>query len=167
MVVVIEFSGMRCQPLRRALAVPVIFNRYIMKIDITTEPKQSDIDEIRLGLRKHNTPFLKDIYHTEFACYSHDDHGKKLGGLVGEIWGQWLLVKFLWVDSEHSSKGLGRQLLNEAEEFARSKGCLSSFLDTFSFQAKPFYEKCGYVEQMTLNDFPVIKSMRHYMVKPL
>ncbi|MBF4382228.1 hypothetical protein EAY01_24890, partial [Vibrio anguillarum] len=92
--------------LNAALAVPVIFNRYIMKIDITTEPKQSDIDEIRLGLRKHNTPFLKDIYHTEFACYSHDDHGEKLGGLVGEIWGQWLLVKFLWVDSEHSSKGL-------------------------------------------------------------
>ncbi len=60
-VVAFEFSGMRCQPLRRALAVPVIFNRYIMKIDITTEPKQSDIDEIRLGLRKHNTPFLKDI----------------------------------------------------------------------------------------------------------
>ncbi|SBS39507.1 Acetyltransferase (GNAT) family protein [Marinomonas spartinae] len=126
-----------------------------MNVEVTTQPDPSDIDEIRAGLRKHNSPFLGDVYHTDVACYLYDEHGKKLGGLVGEIWGHWLMVKFLWVDEHHLNKGLGRQLLNKAEEFARSKGCQSSFLDTFSFQAKPFYEKQGYSVQMTLNNFPI------------
>ena len=137
-----------------------------MNVEVTTQPDPSDIDEIRAGLRKHNSPFLGDVYHTDVACYLHDEHGKKLGGLVGEIWGHWLMVKFLWVDEHHLNKGLGRQLLSKAEEFARSKGCLSSFLDTFSFQAKPFYEKQGYSVQMTLNNFPT-ESMCYYMTKVL
>lgn len=137
-----------------------------MNVEVTTQPDQADIDEILAGLRKHNAPFVSDVYRTDVACYLHDGEGNKLGGLVGEIWGHWLIVKFLWVDEQHVGKGLGRQLLNKAEEFSRSKGCKSSFLDTFSFQAKPFYEKQGYSVQMTLNNFPV-ESMRHYMTKAL
>lgn len=137
-----------------------------MKLEITTQPEQVDIDEIRAGLRKHNAPFLGDTYHTDVACYLHDEQGNKLGGLVGEIWGKWLMVKFLWVDERHLRKGLGCQLLNEAEAFARTKGCQFSFLDTFSFQAKPFYEKQGYNLQMTLNNFPT-ESMRYYLMKTL
>jgi len=137
-----------------------------MKIEVTTQLKQSDVDEVRDGLRQHNTPYLSDIYHTDVACYFYDEAGNKIGGLIGEIWGQWLLVKFLWVDTQNLGQGIGSQLLVEAEEFTLNKGCKFSFLDTFSFQAKPFYEKQGYIVKMTLHDFPV-ESRRYYMTKKL
>ena len=32
----------------------------------------------------------------------------------------------------------------KAEEVARNRGCRMSYVDTFDFQAKGFYEKLGY-----------------------
>ncbi|HHK5920164.1 TPA: biphenyl 2,3-dioxygenase, partial [Serratia marcescens] len=36
-----------------------------------------------------------------------------------------------------------------------ARGCRYARLDTFSFQARPFYEKLGYQLQMTLKEYPV------------
>ncbi|EKA1352318.1 N-acetyltransferase, partial [Salmonella enterica] len=46
------------------------------------------------------------------------------------------------------------------------KGCVHGLVDTFSFQALPFYEKQGYILQMSLPDFPKVGSQRHYLIKP-
>ena len=40
--------------------------------------------------------------------------------------------------------------MRAAEEEARSRSCLGVFLDTYSFQARPFYEKLGYEQFGTL-----------------
>ena len=137
-----------------------------MKVELTTEPNPADIEEIREGLRKHNEPFLGSVRQTDVVCYLNNVDGKKIAGLVGELWGDWLFVRYLWVDENHKKGGLGSQLLEKAENFAREEGCHSSFLDTFSFQAKPFYERHGYKVQMVLNDYPVT-TKRYYLVKSL
>jgi hypothetical protein len=36
--------------------------------------------------------------------------------------------------------------MDRAEVHARERGCHSAWLDTFSFQARGFYEKLGYDE---------------------
>jgi len=41
-------------------------------------------------------------------------------------------------------RGVGRELMDRAEIRAREGGCHSAWLDTFSFQARGFYEKLGY-----------------------
>jgi hypothetical protein len=46
------------------------------------------------------------------------------------------------------------------------RGCHSAFLDTFSYQARPFYEKLGYEVFGTLNDYPR-GHQRFYMQKRL
>ena len=140
--------------------------RILMKIELTTNPTQSDIDEIRSGLRNYNTPYLENVFHSDVVCFTKDINGAKTGGLVGEIWGNWLVIKYLWVSPENKGQGLGSQLLLEAENFAKTKGCHSCFLDTFSFQAKPFYIKRGYQLQFTLEQFPE-NSERHYFTKHL
>ena len=38
----------------------------------------------------------------------------------------------------------GKELMKRGELYAAESGCTDAFLDTFSFQARPFYEKLGY-----------------------
>lgn len=137
-----------------------------MDIEITTDPSQGDIDEIRNGLRAHNSPYLANIFHTEVACFTYKESGMKSGGLSGEIWGNWLMIKYLWVDNEYKGQGIGSLLLKKAEAFAIQKGCHSCLLDTFSFQAKPFYERNGYKVEMMLSNYPT-STERYYLTKKL
>jgi hypothetical protein len=48
----------------------------------------------------------------------------------------------------------GTELMAIAERAALGRGCTRAFLETYSFQALPFYEKCGYNVASRLPDFP-------------
>src|SRR5204862_307409 len=48
----------------------------------------------------------------------------------------------------------GTRLLRAAEDYAVERGCFASTLETHSYQARPFYEKCGYQVFGTLEDHP-------------
>lgn len=85
---------------------------------------------------------------------------------MGQMWGNWLTIKYLWVSEAHRGNGIGSTLLSKLEEYAVSKGWIYSFLDTFSFQAKPFYENYGYECQMILENIPIATN-RYYMTKRL
>jgi ribosomal protein S18 acetylase RimI-like enzyme len=50
--------------------------------------------------------------------------------------------------------GLGRHLMRQAEEEARSRSCRGVWLDTYSFQARGFYERLGFVVFGTIEDYP-------------
>ena len=39
---------------------------------------------------------------------------------------------------------IGRRLMREAEAEARRRGCQGAWSETFTFQAREFYEKIGY-----------------------
>jgi GNAT superfamily N-acetyltransferase len=80
--------------------------------------------------------------------------GEWLGGLTAEIWGGWLHIKMLWVDAVARKQGNGTRLLRAAEEYAVERGCFAATVETHSFQARPFYEKCGYEVFGTLEDWP-------------
>ena len=51
-------------------------------------------------------------------------------------------------------QGLGTRLLQRAEAIARARGCGNALLDTFEYQARPFYEKLGYRLFGTLDGYP-------------
>ena len=80
--------------------------------------------------------------------------GEWLGALLGEIWGGWLHVRIFWVDAAARKRGNGTRLLQAAEDYAVERGCFAATLETHSFQARPFYEKCGYEVFGTLEDYP-------------
>ena len=62
-------------------------------------------------------------------------------------------------------RGIGRELIARAEARALERDCHAAWLDTFSFQARGFYEKLGYEEFGTLDYPPAHK--RHFMKKRL
>lgn len=92
--------------------------------------------------------------------------GIVLGGLLGEVNLQWLFVAALWVDGANRGRGIGSSLLKKAEAEAVRLNCVGIFLDTYSFQARPFYERLGYAVFGTLDDCPPGQA-RFYLAKHL
>jgi ribosomal protein S18 acetylase RimI-like enzyme len=113
-----------------------------------------------------NAQFVRD--HLDFynvgvtgvsAYYSvnlfvKNERGEVMGGLLGSVWGGWLHITYLWVDDAVRGQRWGSKLMDQAEDYARERGCHSATLDTHSFQARPFYEKRGYEVFGTLDDYP-------------
>ncbi len=72
-----------------------------------------------------------------------DASGAVVGGLVGlRNWG-WLWVQVLAVPPALRGQGWGARLLAAAEAEAHAAGCTGVRLDTYSFQARGFYERQG------------------------
>ncbi len=92
------------------------------------------------------------------------DDGGVEGGLYGATLYDWLAIELLFVPERLRSAGVGSQLIAEAEEQARARGCIGAWLDTFSFQARGFYEKLGYSLAGTIPDHPV-GGARYFIMK--
>ena len=89
--------------------------------------------------------------------------GETLGGLLGAIWGGWLHISYLWVDEAVRGQRWATKLMDQAEAYARERGCHAVELDTHSFQARPFYERRGYEVFGVLDDYP--KGHKKYFLK--
>jgi GNAT superfamily N-acetyltransferase len=96
----------------------------------------------------------------------HDDEGRIAGGAIGETnWG-WLHVRVLAVSQELRGRGWGSRLIREMERIAAGRGCHHVWVDTFSFQARPFYERLGFRAFGILPDYPSGHE-RCFLAKPL
>ena len=74
----------------------------------------------------------------EVAVFARRE-GEIVAGLLGHTHWNWMHIRFLWVAESLRGRGLGRRLVLAAEGEARSRGCEHAHLDTFSFQALPFF----------------------------
>jgi GNAT superfamily N-acetyltransferase len=89
-----------------------------------------------------------------------------MGGVLGEVYWEWLHIDLLWVSDDLRGRGHGGRLLMQIEEEARQRGAKQVYLDTFSFQAPAFYERHGYQVFGALEDFPP-GHQRYFMTKQL
>jgi len=135
-----------------------------MNLEITDIIKEQDRETIFQGLLEYNLVRIEDKNPKDLGVYFQDETGKKLAGLIGDTHGNWLIVKYLWVSEELRGKSIGSQILKQAEETAKERGCKYVFLDTFSFQAPMFYKKHGYQEVFALEEYPVT-GKRYYFTK--
>jgi GNAT superfamily N-acetyltransferase len=128
---------------------------------------ESAADAVERGLVAHAAEAgIEPRNHRALSRFVHDDKGRTIGGLVGDtVWG-WLQVKQLWVASAHRRKGHGSRLLQWAEDEAARRDCHHALLDTFDFQARPFYERRGYAVFGSLENFPR-GHVRLFMTKAL
>jgi GNAT superfamily N-acetyltransferase len=93
-------------------------------------------------------------YRPLAVLLSNADTGEVVGGLYGETMFGHLHVDLLFVPEERRKSGVGRQLIERAEEEALRRGCRGVWLDTYSFQARGFYERLGYDVFGAIEDFP-------------
>jgi GNAT superfamily N-acetyltransferase len=138
-----------------------------MKITVSNAITEQDREALYEGLSSYNSQFIDRSNWGDLSVFMHDDAGRAQAGLTASRKGNWLCIKLLWVSESLRGSGAGSQLMRAAEQSAREQGCRYALVDTFSFQARPFYEKLGYELQMTLEDFPGDGQSVYYLKKRL
>lgn len=138
----------------------------MMNFRITNDGNARDVHEIHEMLKEYNLAHREASQSIPIGVFLEDESGRKLAGLTGETFGNWLCIQYLFVSEPLRDRGIGSKLLEAAEEEAGQRGCKYAFVDTFSFQAPAFYEKHGYREVFTLEAYPYT-GKRHYYTKAL
>ena len=112
-------------------------------IEITEEPHAAEEKILFAGLIAFSEAAAGPRGFRPYAILLRDEAGIIVGGMWARIaWG-WLFVELLALPEATRGSGLGTRLMALAESEARAHGCLGLYLDTASFQARPFYEKLG------------------------
>jgi GNAT superfamily N-acetyltransferase len=114
------------------------------------------------GLNAYNratSPYFAALAQPDGAqqpldVFVRDARGQIRGGLAGTTYWGWLTIGLLWLDEPIRGQRYGTRLLAIAEQEALRRGCASSRVNTYSFQARGFYERLGYRVVGQLDDFP-------------
>lgn len=124
------------------------------EIHVADEVRPEDRQAISAGLTEHALPVTGVPGFRPLSVMARDARGALVGGVIGSVNWNWLHVALVWVAASHRRTGLGRRLMAEIERAAVARGCTHAHLDTFSYQARPFYERLGYRLFGTLADYP-------------
>ncbi len=107
------------------------------------------------GLSEFNERFAgPDHFRLLVLMLKDNESGRIIGGLWGRTIYEWLYINILFVPQALRGAGLGTALMHRAEAEARARNCRGALVDTFSFQARPFYERLGYRVMATVADYP-------------
>lgn len=83
-----------------------------------------------------------------------NESGEIVAAFNGHTWGACCVIAHLWVRDGCRRQGLGRALMNAAEEEASRRGCEQILLSTHSFQAPGFYERLGFRQIAVVQGHP-------------
>jgi GNAT superfamily N-acetyltransferase len=107
-----------------------------------------------------------ETYRPLVILLCHPESDEIAGGLNGMTSFSHLWIELLFVPESMRRTGIGRKLMAQAKAEAVRRGCRAAVLDTFSFQARGFYERLGYSVFGTPDDCPPGHS-RFYLTKRL
>jgi GNAT superfamily N-acetyltransferase len=79
-----------------------------------------------------------------FNVVLRDGDGRLQGALLASVRFDVMNIQDLYIEEPHRGDGHGAKLIAMAEAEALKRGARSACVMTFSWQARPFYEKQGY-----------------------
>ena len=107
-------------------------------------PSEDQLRQLVDGVRAYNRVVTGEPRPRPVACFLRDENGSLVGGAHGDLWGTSVHIAAMWVAESERGKGHGTALLRAVEDYAAAHGCVLAYLETTSFQARPFYEGLGY-----------------------
>jgi GNAT superfamily N-acetyltransferase len=113
-------------------------------LELDENPTASDFRTIVDGVRSFNSVKTGNDAPRSVAYYFRDEHGQIIGGVQGSLWGRSMHIDALWIDESCRGRGLGSKLMKAIEDYAGTHSHSLVYLETTSFQARPFYEALGY-----------------------
>lgn len=100
-----------------------------------------------------------------FSIFLRDAAGMLKGGAGGRVNLGVVEIRTLWLDPDLRSAGWGRRVVEAAMAHGRKHGAEKIMLDTYDFQARPFYEALGF-EVFGTMEYPT-GNTRYFLSRPL
>jgi GNAT superfamily N-acetyltransferase len=125
-------------------------------ISVQVDARHDEVTRaVRDGLVAFNTAAMGgDGGRQNVSVSVRSNDGEILGGAVGRYWHGWVYVDLLWISEGLRGQDIGTRVMDELEAHAQSLGARGVHLATYSWQARPFYEKCGYTVFGELAPYP-------------
>jgi GNAT superfamily N-acetyltransferase len=122
-------------------------------IDVHDSLPEADSGIVDAGLGAFNVAAasLQDV--RPVSCFARLPGGDVVGGAIGRTWGRCCEIRQLWVDEAHRGRGIGTRLMRAIEARAEARGCSTFYLETWTFQARAFYERLGYDVRLTIDGY--------------
>ena len=98
-------------------------------------------------------------------AYSAKHNRIEIGGIFGFDNFDACHIEGLWVEPNYRNQGIGKMLVEKAEELAYSRKCKCIVLFTMDFQAYEFYHHLGYKKEFIKEHYHN-NSKAIYMIKP-
>ena len=136
------------------------------KIVYVDKPEEAAWGIIGKGLQNFNVQQAGEENFKRICFALLSPNQEIIGGILGEIFWDWLHIDLMWINDELRGQGYGHRLLLAIEAEAREQGAKNAFLDTFSFQAPEFYKQHGYRVFGELPGFPS-GHQRFFLTKEL
>lgn len=137
-----------------------------LRLTVEEQPTTAEVALLSNGLNEHAVPVTGVAGFDPLAVFVRNESGDALGGAWGYVNWNWLCIGLVWLPTTLRGEGLGRRVVTALEQAGRERGCVHAHLDTFSWQARPLYERLGYEVFATLDDYPP-GQQRFYMKKTL
>jgi GNAT superfamily N-acetyltransferase len=99
---------------------------------------------IHMGLRAFNRTLANWPERQHFNVVLRDTEGRFRGGILASLNFDVLILEDVFVEDGYRRSGYGSRLMALAEQEGRRRGAQLAVVSTFSWQARPFYEKLGY-----------------------
>lgn len=118
-------------------------NNTILFEEINEKNEISDF--IKNKLVEYNYSKIGKYEKYSFNIYSQSLEGEIISGATGEIVSRICYVRYLWTNEKYRGKGFASKMIKELSKKIYEKKCKWIQVETLEFQAKKFYEKCGFV----------------------
>ena len=138
-----------------------------LRMTFEAKPSPADDEYVHTQLGRWNVEVTGISDYAPANFFVRDAEGEIRGALLAFVWGKWLHVNTFWLADDIRRRGWGTKLLEAAHEVGREKGAEASWLDTFSWQARPFYERFGYEVVFEVKDLPPGHSRFFVKKQPL
>jgi GNAT superfamily N-acetyltransferase len=128
---------------------------------------------VGLSIRTSEDSYTKEVKETAIAClrrHAARSNGvltedkpfsvlafmeeRLVGGLIGNVFWNWLYADLVWVEEEFRGRGIGTDVMVTAEEQACKMKLTGIYLWTETWQAPSFYTKLGYAQFVEFKNFP-------------
>jgi GNAT superfamily N-acetyltransferase len=136
-------------------------------VEVSDDPPEEEYLRLWEVLKAFNVQAMGDCEPKTYSILLRDPDSRELiGGLwARSLWGSFY-VDMLVAPEGQRGQGLGTRMLTDAEAEARARGCRDMLLDTYAFQARPFYERHGF-RVMGQVDGDHRAFPRYFMIKEL
>ncbi|MFA0412995.1 GNAT family N-acetyltransferase [Vibrio renipiscarius] len=111
--------------------------------------------QLSAGFESHSQAQDAPEYNKQRLSWTvQDEEGNLIAALTADLLWQWLYIDELWVDDRCRGTGMGKQLMAQAEAYAKEQQLSGLWLWTQSWQAPLFYQSLGFEEFTRFDDFP-------------